>query len=298
MLPSSNPSDASASLHDAIEALCQQRSDSLTKDQLQTLREGIDQIINYHATIGVFGKTGVGKSSLCNVLFGRDIAPVSAVEPCTRSPQEIEFAIKGGKGISLIDVPGVGESEARDVDHAALYRKLIPELDLILWVIKADDRAMSVDEQCYRELILPLAQQYGIPVTFVLNQADKVEPCREWDWKRNLPGPQQARHIAAKQDWLCRLFRIPLREMCVVSVEEGYGLSGLIEQLLYQLPREKRWAVHRETQPQCQSPQSVSEASKALWESVRELVTEVVHDGWQFIVRHLGPLFERLRSRV
>ncbi|WP_269531854.1 GTPase family protein [Chitinimonas sp. BJYL2] len=290
--------DEPGELLDAVEQLCRLRSDSLSNDQLRTLREGIDQLINYHATIGVFGKTGVGKSSLCNVLFSRDIAPVSAIESCTREPQEIQLALKHGRGITLIDVPGIGESEALDTDHLKLYRSLIPKLDLILWVIKGDDRALSLDEQVYRDQVLPQAREHGVPVTFVINQVDKIEPCREWDWKKNYPGPEQARNIALKQDVVCRQFRVPLREVCIVAVEQGYGLCSLVEQVLYQLPREKRWAVHRETEKACQSPQSVQEASKALWESVRDLVVEAVHDGWVFIVRHLGPWYDRIRNRI
>lgn len=57
-------------------------------------------------------------------------------------PAEITLSLKQGKGISLIDMPGVGESEQRDAEYAALYRRLLPELDLVLWVIKGDDRAL------------------------------------------------------------------------------------------------------------------------------------------------------------
>ncbi|WP_432652243.1 GTPase [Providencia rettgeri] len=33
------------------------------------------------------GKTGVGKSSLCNALFQSTLCPISAVSGCTRSEQ-------------------------------------------------------------------------------------------------------------------------------------------------------------------------------------------------------------------
>ena len=51
----------------------------------------MNHIKNYTPKIGVFGDTGVGKSSLCNSLFGKDIASVSDVEACTREIQEINL---------------------------------------------------------------------------------------------------------------------------------------------------------------------------------------------------------------
>ncbi|MBW6101324.1 hypothetical protein HTY54_20665 [Escherichia coli] len=37
--------------------------------------------------------------------------------------------------------PGVGESRDRDAEYEALYRDILLELDSVLWLIKADDRA-------------------------------------------------------------------------------------------------------------------------------------------------------------
>jgi len=76
----------------------------------------IDKIVSYEPRIGVFGKTGAGKSSLCNAIFGHDVCPISDVEACTREPKEIILSI-GSKGLKLIDVPGVGESRERDFEY-------------------------------------------------------------------------------------------------------------------------------------------------------------------------------------
>ncbi len=36
----------------------------------------------------------------------------------------------------ITDLPGVGESRDRDAEYEALYRDILPELDLVLWLIE------------------------------------------------------------------------------------------------------------------------------------------------------------------
>lgn len=79
--------------------------------QKEALKNRIGSILNYEPTIGVFGKTGAGKSSLCNALFGKDVFKISDVEACTREPQELLLNVDGENGIRLIDVPGSAKAE-------------------------------------------------------------------------------------------------------------------------------------------------------------------------------------------
>ncbi len=59
------------------------------------------------------------------------------------------------KGLKLVDVPGVGESRDRDEEYSKLYASLLPELDLVLWLIKSDDRALASDENFYKNIVKP-----------------------------------------------------------------------------------------------------------------------------------------------
>ena len=256
---------------------------ALTDAQREQLRERIEEIVHYQAVVGILGKTGAGKSSLCNALFGQDVAEVDDVAGCTRYPQEFTLAYKNGKGIALIDVPGVGETTDKDSEYAALYQRLLPELDLILWVIKADDRALSIDEHCYRTLIQPYLAQRDIPVLFVLSQVDKLEPYRDWDTILHLPGADQAKNLSRKQIQLSQVFDIPLSQICATAASEGYGLSTLIEQVITTLPKQKKWAIAREANPEVVSSTAYHSASQGLWESVKEAAKAVLTETWAWV---------------
>ncbi|MBT0385080.1 GTPase family protein [Morganella morganii] len=203
----------------------------------------LNKLINYSPTIGLMGKTGAGKSSLINALFQSQLSPVSDVSGCTRQAQRFSMAMNNHT-LTFVDLPGVGESIERDKEYHQLYRNLLPELDLIIWVLKADDRAWSSDEQCYRFL----TEQCGYQpkrFLFVLNQADKIEPCRQWDEHNHQLSLEQVANLELKQQAVITVFK-PHHPVMTVSAAEGYQLTELAEQLIQVLPAEASSGVARQ----------------------------------------------------
>ncbi len=103
----------------------------------ERILQQINQLTHYEPVIGIMGKSGAGKSSLCNALFASEVSPVSDVAACTREPLRFRLQV-GDRYMTLMDLPGVGESGTRDTEYAALYREQLSRLDLVLWLIKAD----------------------------------------------------------------------------------------------------------------------------------------------------------------
>ena len=258
-----------------IEILRRLRNEGIdiAEDEVKQLVQRSRRIYNYHPKVGVLGKTGVGKSSLCNALFGSDVAEVSDVAACTREPAPYLVSLADEQGVALVDMPGVGESEDRDREYEALYRNLLPELDLVLWVVKADDRAYSVDQHFFRNVVR--THLSGLPFIVVVNQVDKVEPFRDWDESNNAPGPQQQENIQQKRLSVQEVFETPRQNVVPVSARERFGLTSLVERIISELPDEKKIGTLRSVEADAQSPEAEREAREGFFRSVKRIAGEI-----------------------
>lgn len=203
-----------------------------------TLIKELSQLITYEPVIGIMGKTGAGKSSLCNALFRSEVCAVNAVEACTREPQRIRLRF-GQHYLTLVDLPGVGENLQRDIEYRELYREQLPKLDLVLWVLKADDRAFSVEEAFYQSIQTRCGNTMP-PVLWILNQVDKVEPSEQWNRHTAMPSPGQLEHIKRKQQAVASQLGIQKDAVIPVSVKGRYHLAQIVEQMIHHLPKQVR----------------------------------------------------------
>lgn len=251
----------------------------------------------YTPKVGIFGDTGVGKSSLCNALFGREIAKISDVEACTRRPQEILLGEKDKGGIVLVDVPGVGEDPQRHKEYVELYKSLVPNLDLVLWAVKADDRKYLSAIDVYNEVLLPHVQK--CPVVFVITQVDKIEPHREWDISNNKPGPKQEANITAKANDISARFDVSTNKIIAVSSSDGYNLVELVNRVVEVLPNEKKYSFAREAKEENVSEEAARSAEKGvldhikefagkMWDTVKDVVVPVLVESAAKAFKHMA----------
>lgn len=257
-------------------------SSTLTKVLPQSLSHLHSQIerklsalIHYSPTIGLMGKTGVGKSSLCNALFQANISPVSDIHSGTHEAKYFEMQLST-RTLTFVDLPGIGESIVSDEVYQVQYKQLLPRLDLIIWVLRADERAWLSDEITYRFL----TEQCGYDKTqflFVLNQADKIEPCREWDTKHCKPSAAQHQNLQQKVAIVQHNFS-PLHPVIAISAKESYQLNLFAEALISALPSHASSSVVSQLQREYRTEPVEYIARQNFGQSVTETVDSLIHE--------------------
>ena len=58
----------------------------------------------------------------------------------TTTANRKRFDLKIGIGLDIIDLPGLGDDIRKDKEFEAFYRQILPQCDIILYVLKADNR--------------------------------------------------------------------------------------------------------------------------------------------------------------
>lgn len=165
----------------------------LPEEIRQKILEHLHGVIHYEPVIGIMGKSGTGKSSLCNAIFQSRICATHPLNGCTRQAHRLTLQL-GERRMTLVDLPGIGETPQHDQEYQALYRQLLPELDLIIWILRSDERAYAADIAMHQFLLNEGADPSRF--LFVLSHADRMFPAEEWNATEKCPSRHQELSLA------------------------------------------------------------------------------------------------------
>ena len=136
---------------------------------LIALDRQLNCLTNRHLRIAVFGRVGVGKSSLLNALLKREVFATDVAHGSTRRTKSVSWhqPIYNLQKVELIDTPGIDEIAASG--RARLASRIALNSDLVLLII---DNDLSLIELEALETLL----KCGKPILLVLNRCDQWNP--------------------------------------------------------------------------------------------------------------------------
>ena len=139
----------------------------------------------------LFGETGVGKSSVINLIAGRSVAATSAkVDTCTLDSEDYQFNI-GSRRINIWDTVGLNKPQMgvngyynAIVKAHVLIRKLSEAggVDLLLFCIRGS-RITATTQSNYR-LFYEVLCDKKVPIALVITHLEREHTMEDW-WKEN-----------------------------------------------------------------------------------------------------------------
>ncbi|MCX7857743.1 MAG: tRNA uridine-5-carboxymethylaminomethyl(34) synthesis GTPase MnmE [Deltaproteobacteria bacterium] len=147
------------------------------KSRIERVRKEVSYLLDSYSTgriikegylVLIVGRTNVGKSSLLNEIVLKEKAIVTPLPGTTRDLIEDVVIIKGIK-VKIVDTAGI--RDPRDMverEGIERVRRMIPEADLLLWVVDGSEGLLIEDIKIYEEI-------KGFNVLCVINKIDLNE---------------------------------------------------------------------------------------------------------------------------
>ncbi len=209
------------------------------------------ELLDRAPVVAIIGKAGVGKTTTINNLFDVDdfVAEVLTFEQkghigdvrrgTTRAIRK-RFDLKIGIGLDIIDLPGLGDDIRKDKEFEEIYRQILPQCDIILYVLKADNRTLGEDERILQNIVLPSCDRKKI--ILAVNQVDILGENEglHWDTRINLPDPRQEELIQIKQKDIASMFNedldVDVEKIVCYSAIKRYHLLELLHAIVKTTP--------------------------------------------------------------
>ena len=136
------------------------------EDILNQLDCQIKKLEKKELQVSVYGRVGVGKSSLLNALIEKKIFPTDIINGNTKTLKSYKWCkrFKSLNNVELIDFPGIDDISNSNKEEINFHYLL--DTDLILFVIDSDIKRIDFDN--IKELL-----KHNKPILIVLNRCDQ-----------------------------------------------------------------------------------------------------------------------------
>jgi small GTP-binding protein len=156
--------------------------------------------------VAVIGQSGVGKSTTLNSVFGLSNYTSDIAEGTTDIEEKV-FPMRDGFNLSIYDMPGLNCDVDKDIEYEKLYKKILPNCDVIVYIINAHSRDLGEDCRILKDVVLPICNEHKIKENLILafNKIDTIgetedpnDPDLRWNTIENLPTEKLKKAIKVK----------------------------------------------------------------------------------------------------
>ena len=118
------------------------------------------------------------------------------------------FPMRDGFNLSIYDMPGLLQSRKKDKVYEDMYKEILPQCDVIVYIIKANTRNIGDDCRILKEVVLPICNQSSIKDNLIIavNKVDTIgqtidpnDPELAWDPIDNVPSEKLFECIKKKR---------------------------------------------------------------------------------------------------
>lgn len=273
-------------------------------------KERLKKVFSYSPKVAILGQSGKGKSSLLNAMFGSHKVAISALDGCTRKEENVKIE----NGLTVTDLPGIGENPERHDEYMKLYKKVLPTVDLVLWVLPSSERSYATDVDFFdKELRSNLEKR---PVLLVLSKIDKLaEDFDDWDNERYKPGQMAEKKILEKVISISGQFRIPANYVVPIAIKNkydenldehiytgiNYNIPQLVTNIIELLPNEKKLGFADTVKEENVTEEAKENAEKGFWEYVSDGLKWGKEKIWEYkeeIISIIAPRASRVIKAI
>ncbi|EAC2024865.1 TPA: GTPase, partial [Escherichia coli] len=151
--------------------------------------------------------------------------------------------------------------------------QLLPELDLIIWILRADERAYAADIAMHQFLLNEGADPSRF--LFVLSHTDRVFPAEEWNATEKCPSRQQELSLATVTARVATLFPSSF-PVLPVAAPAGWNLPALVSLMIHALPPQATSAVYSHIRGENRSEQAQKHAQQTFGDAIGKSFDAVV----------------------
>lgn len=132
-----------------MDAFIAKLMETLSPEDAKKLKKGLSKKKETAIKVAVIGQSGVGKSSTVNNLFGAKEIVSRTGEGTTGENYggSKEYELQDGSKISVADLPGYGREAKTDEKYKKMYIDVLKDVDIILLVVQANDKAIVDDQE-------------------------------------------------------------------------------------------------------------------------------------------------------